>query len=116
MIINIENLDVYKYSYQLAKDIYLFTKCFPKEETCGLVSQMRRSAVSICSNLSEGGSRLTKGEMKQFIGIARGSVAELKFQTILSCDLGFIDNEKSKMLINNIETIHKMLTGLIAKT
>lgn len=115
MIPNIENLDVYRYAHDLTIKIYNITQTFPREEIYGLVSQMRRAAVSICSNLSEGGSRISHAEMKNFIGIARGSVAELRFQVTLSCDIGFIPEQTKISLLSDINKIHKMLTGLIAK-
>lgn len=110
----IEELDVFKYSDDIVVDIYKITEKFPNSEVFGLTSQMRRAAVSICSNLSEGGSRLTSGELKHFIGIARGSAAELKYQVSLSKSLGFIDDNNAIKLIDRIGVIHKMLTGLIA--
>lgn len=115
MICNIENLDVYKFAHVLAIKIYKITKNYPKEETYGLVSQMRRAAVSICSNLSEGGSRLSHAEMKQFVGIARGSIAELRFQILLSFDIGFINKNIKQDLMSDADKIHKMLTGLISR-
>jgi len=111
----IEDLNVYSYSYNLILDIYGITKSFPDDEKFGLVSQMRRAAVSICSNLSEGGSRITKGEQKQFLGIARGSAAELRLQLFLSKDLGFAKVEKIEECIEKINIVHKMLTSLINK-
>jgi four helix bundle protein len=111
----IEDLDVYKYSYELIIRIYEVTKSFPSDEKFGLTSQMRRSAVSICSNMSEGGARISKGEQKQFLGIALGSVAELRLHISLSKNIGFIDEEVADDLIDKIDIIHKMLTGLINK-
>jgi four helix bundle protein len=85
---------------------------FPKSEMFGLVSQMRRAATSINSNLCEGGARNTNGEYKQFIGIAQGSAAELEYQIILSKDLGFISVEESEKLISEALQVLKMLIGL----
>jgi len=115
MIYNIENLDVYKYSHALTIRIYKITATYPKDEIYGLVSQMRRAAVSICSNLSEGGSRISKAEMKQFIGFARGSVAELSYQITLSLDIGYINQSVYDDLQKQTRSIHKMLTGLISR-
>jgi four helix bundle protein len=108
-----EDLDVYRLSYEVVLDIYEITKKFPKEETYGLVSQMRRAAVSIVSNLSEGGARISIGESKQFIGIARGSVAELKTQVQISKDIGYISNENNKLLVDKLERIKMMMIGLL---
>lgn len=109
----IEELDVYFVAMQVAEDTYKITKDFPKEETYGLISQMRRAAVSINSNLSEGGARITNGEKKHFFGMARGSAAELKFQFELSKRLGYAESENIKVIMNEIERIRKMITGLI---
>ena len=110
----IEELDVFLYADKLTIDIYKITENFPKNEIFGLVGQIRRAAVSICSNLAEGGSRTTAGELKQFIGIARGSLAELKYQISLSKKLGFIESNLESDLINRAIIIHKMLTGLMS--
>ena len=112
---HIEDLDVFKISRSFVKKIYAVTKDFPKEEIFGITSQMRRAAVSICSNLAEGGARATVGETKQFISIARGSAAELKCQIALSYDLGFITAENMKLLSDDIERISQMLTGLLKR-
>jgi len=109
----VEELDVFILAKETGFDIYRITKSFPKEETFGLVSQMRRAAVSVCSNLAEGGSRISGGELKQFIGIARGSVGELKFQTIFAINLGYVPESTGKIIVEKLERIHKMLTGLI---
>ncbi|MDR1337450.1 MAG: four helix bundle protein [Rickettsiales bacterium] len=110
---SIEELDVFKISRNFVKVIYEITKEFPQDEKFGLTSQMRRAAVSVCSNLSEGGARITTGELKQFIGIARGSAAELKCQIMLASDLNFINKNMFETLTSDIERINQMLTGLL---
>ena len=112
---HIEELDVFKVSRSFVKTIYVVTKEFPKDELFGLVSQMRRAAISICSNLAEGGARVTDGEKRQFISIARGSAAELKCQIALSYDLGFISVGKFTSMTEEISRINQMLTGLLKK-
>ncbi|MDR1696633.1 MAG: four helix bundle protein [Rickettsiales bacterium] len=109
----IEDMDVYKVAYQLVLSIYKMTEKFPGEEKFGLVSQMRRAAVSIVSNLSEGAARISPNELRQFIGIARGSVSELKTQIKLSCDLGMISKEQSETLQTDAERVRMMLNGFI---
>ncbi|MDR1697147.1 MAG: four helix bundle protein [Rickettsiales bacterium] len=109
---DIKKLKVYDKAYKLALDIYKSTELFPKSELFGLVSQMRRSVVSINSNLMEGGSRKTDGEFRQFIGIACGSVSELEFQIRLSSDLGFIDKDISLNMVKEILEIKNMLFAL----
>ena len=85
---------------------------FPRAEQFGLVSQMRRAAVSICSNLVEGCSRGTASEYKHFVSIAKGSAAELECQIELAQAIGFIDNATTDKLISATQHIVKMLSGL----
>jgi four helix bundle protein len=108
----IEKLDVFNRAYAFVINIYKITNEFPKSELFGLVSQLRRAAVSITSNLMEGGHRNTNGEFKHFIGIANGSTAEIKCQLMLSKDLGFIDKNAAGDLIQESQEIINMLTGL----
>lgn len=82
-----KDLVVWQKSMELAKQVYFVTKRFPASELYGLTSQMRRSAVSIASNIAEGYCRKNLGEYVQFLCIARASLAELETQTILSKDL-----------------------------
>ncbi|HQP91125.1 MAG TPA: four helix bundle protein, partial [Candidatus Omnitrophota bacterium] len=89
-----KDLKVWKSSYQLALAIYEITKNFPKEEIYGLVSQMRRSSVSVPSNIAEGYSRKGRPEYVRFLSIAYGSLSELETQILLSKDLKYIDEEK----------------------
>ena len=86
---NYKDLLVWQKGIVLAKVVYRLTQSFPAEEKFGLVSQMRRAAVSIPSNLAEGQARHTTGEFVQFISHAEGSSAELDTQLILAVELGF---------------------------
>lgn len=106
---NHEDLNVWKESMELAKNIYLVTKNFPRDEIYGITSQMRRAAVSIPSNIAEGSARQSDKELIQFLYIALGSLAELQTQLILSKDIGYLDNDFKV----NIESIRKKLLGLI---
>ena len=81
------DLQVWQKSIRLATTIYLLSKEFPREEIYGLTSQIRRSAVSIPSNIAEGQGRLTTGEAKQFLGVARGSNFELQTQLEIARNL-----------------------------
>ena len=81
---NIKDLKIWNKSVDLAVKIYNVTAAFPVEERFGLISQTRRAAVSISSNISEGAGRNTKGEFKQFLGIANGSAYELQTQLIIA--------------------------------
>ena len=91
-----KDLDVWKKAMELAKEIYLLTSNFPKEEIYGLSSQMRRASVSIPSNIAEGAARNSDKEFARFLYISLGSLSELDTQIILSKDLGFI-NEIDKI-------------------
>jgi len=110
-----EKLDVFKRGHLLTVTIYKITNTFPKTECYNLVSQMQRAAVSINSNLAEGGARNTDGEKKHFVGIARGSVAELSYQLLLAKDLGYISEEEFNKYNKEINEIRMMLTGLLKK-
>ena len=105
-----KDLDVWKEAMTLAKRIYKLTADFPKEETYGLVSQIRRAAVSIPSNIAEGAARNSNKEFIQFLYVSLGSLAELETQLLLSRELGFLKNEE---IDGSIERIRKMLLGLI---
>lgn len=98
---------------ELAKEVYLITDTFPSKETYGIVSQMRRSVVSIPSNIAEGFMRRHNKEYKQFLYIALGSLAELETQIILSEQLDFLKNKQSENIQTNINELNKMITGLI---
>lgn len=99
---------------KLAENIYKATEAFPKTETFGLVSQMRRAAVSVPSNIAEGYGRRSNREYLQFYSIAYGSLLELETQMILSARLGFIKKEFE--LINSLrEEVSKMLFVMILK-
>jgi len=109
---NYENLKVWHNAIMLAKEIYLATRDFPKEEIYGLTSQIRRSAVSIASNIAEGSRRIGKKEFQQFIGIAAGSAAELKTQIIISREVGYINSGTADTIMDDIDSIERMLTAL----
>ena len=105
-----KDLDVWKAAMELAKLVYLITSKFPKKELYGLTQQIRRSAVSIPSNIAEGAARNSRKEFIQFLHISLGSLAELETQLLLSEKLGFL---QIKEIENDVERIRKMLIGLI---
>jgi four helix bundle protein len=112
---NYKDLVVWQKGIALAKATYRLTKTFPNEEKFGLVSQMRRAAVSIPSNIAEGQARHTTGEFIQFISHAEGSVAELETQFILSIELGFSQTEQTQPALSLLDDIRRMLNGLRRK-
>ena len=110
---SVKELKVYKLAFDISLNVYKLTEHFPRIEQFGLVSQMRRAAVSICSNLSEGCSRGTTKEYLHFAYIAKGSAAELECQVDLSVALGFIKGPLAGKLKEDIDEVLKMLSGLI---
>ncbi len=113
MLKNFKELNVWQKAYQLCLEIYRVTKKFPKEEIYGLTSQIRRSAVSIPSNIAEGYGRKTTGEYIQSLYIAYGSNCELETQILLSGDLGFVVKEDLLRLQKETGDVERMLKGLI---
>ncbi len=100
---------------QLTKTIYEISGGFPKQEQYGLTSQMRRSAISIPSNIAEGHNRDSLKEYLRFLSIAQGSVAELETQVCLAGLLNYIDLMQEQELLASIDEIGKMLRGLQMK-
>ena len=106
---NYKDLVVWQKGIALAKIVYGLTQNFPSAEKFGLVSQMRRAAVSIPSNLAEGQARHTTGEFVQFISHAEGSVAELDTQLILSNELRFCDHGSTAPVFALTDELRRML-------
>ena len=107
-----KDLHVWQKGMQLAKEIYLLTGKFPSEEKFGLVSQMRRAAVSIPSNIAEGQARNTTGEFVQFISHAEGSAAEVDTQLRLSIELGYYSTNDLEAVFRLLTDVQKMLKRL----
>jgi len=112
-ITSVEDLEVFKRAHALTLSIYRISNKFPNEEKFSLVSQMRRAASSIPTNLMEGSHRSNKGEYRQFAGIARGSAGELKYHLLLAKDLGYISDGQYETYKGEIDEISKMLSGLV---
>jgi four helix bundle protein len=113
MLKNYKELKVWQQSYGLCLEMYRLTKDFPKEELYGLTSQVRRSAVSIPSNIAEGYGRRTKPDYIRSPYIAYGSVCELETQILLSSDLGYIQARDRDVLEQEVGEVERMLKGLI---
>ena len=109
------NLKVWEKAHQLTIAVYQATINFPKDETYGLVSQMRRASSSIPMNISEGCGRGTDAEFRRFLQIAMGSASELEYQFILIHDLGILDTLKYETLTQEVIKIKQMLAMLIKK-
>ncbi len=109
-----KDLIVWQKNFELVKSVYNLTKQFPREELYGLVSQMRRSAVSIPSNLAEGYSRKSRQEYIQFVRVAFGSGAELETQLLLVIDLKLANKNETEKVYNQLVEVMKMLNKLLS--
>ena len=106
---------IWQKGIQLVEDVYNASRNFPKEEIYGLQSQMRRSAVSIPSNIAEGFALLHNREYRNFLYISLGSCAELTTQIIIASRLNYIINTKADILLTAIDELSKMTMSLIKK-
>jgi len=104
-----KKLEAWKQAMLLVEQVYKTTTGFPAQETYGLSSQMRRAAVSVPSNLSEGAARNGSREYINFLGISLGSLAELETQVIIASRLGYADTVG---LLNTINEVRALLVGL----
>jgi four helix bundle protein len=107
------DLLVWQKSMQLAVEVYKLTKSFPREEVYGLTSQIRRSAISIPSNIAEGHGRLNVAEFRQFLGIARGSTYELQTQLELAQSLEFTSADQAELSSRLSQEIGRMIFALL---
>jgi four helix bundle protein len=105
------NLKAWQEAMQLVKDVYAVTTSFPKEESYGLTSQIRRAAVSIPSNIAEGAARTGTKEFLRFLSIARGSLSELETQIILAKELNFMKSNKE--ILEKINGVFGLIGGLM---
>lgn len=103
-----KNLKVWQKAMDLAVESYNLSSNFPEEERFGLTQQLRRSAVSIPSNIAEGAGRSSDADFKRFLDIANGSINELETQILLSERLGFIDQRHVEFLSPLIAEVQKM--------
>jgi len=113
MLKSYKDLIVWQKSYDLCLQVYKSTHTFSKEEKYGLVIQMRRSAVSIPSNIAEGYGKKTIPDYVRSLYLANGSACELETQILLSGDLGYIENKELEILNNKINEVGRMLKSLI---
>jgi four helix bundle protein len=104
-----KDLRIWQLSMVIAEEVYRLTEDFPRTEMYGLQSQMRRSAVSIASNIAEGAGRNGPREFNQFVGIAAGSLAEIDTQIQLAIRFGYIDKLDVEDLEMSIEQLQKMI-------
>jgi len=110
-----KNLRVWQSSHRLALAIYHATRAFPREETYGLVSQMRRASISIPANIAEGCGRTTTNGLLRFLDIAMGSGSELEYYLLLARDLGYLTDDTCFTLEPHLLKVKKMLNAFIHK-
>jgi four helix bundle protein len=113
MVHSFRDLVVWQRAMQLTVATYRLSQSFPREEIYGLASQIRRSAVSIPSNIAEGQARLTTGEFRQSLGIARGSNSELQTQLELARTLGYSDNKTIEEAESLPNEVGKMIDAIL---
>jgi four helix bundle protein len=112
---NYKELNVWEKSIRLTVEIYIISKSYPIDERFGLISQMRRSAISVPSNIAEGAGRRSNKEFAHFLGIAHGSICELETQLYVSLKLDFITSIDFNRITEQLTEIQKMLYALIIK-
>ncbi len=106
------DLNAWREAHRLALDVYTITKGFPKEEIFVLVSQMRRCAISVTSNIAEGFSRHSAKDKLQFYAIALGSVTELQSQLMMARDMKYISGIEFQRVADETVTVSKLINGL----
>lgn len=114
-ILSYRDLHVWQKSKDFVAKLYTITRTFPKDEQFGLVSQMRRAAVSIPSNIAEGRGRRSRKDFIQFLYMASGSLAELETQLDIAKNLGFINDVSYNDSVASLKEIGRMLSGMIEK-
>lgn len=111
-VTNYRDLEVWRLALGWAEAIYEATEHWPRDERFGLISQIRRAAVSVASNVAEGAARRSTGEFIQFVGMARGSLAEAETQLILAQRFGYLPDADAGMLLVGSARISRMLVAL----
>ncbi len=115
MITSYKDLIFWQKAYEVARKIYIYTEDFPKRELYSLVDQMRRSAISIPSNIAEWYGRWIWQDYIRFLAIARGSCNELETQLLLARDFWYISSENTQEILDLILEIIKLITSFIQK-
>jgi len=113
LTLNHQKLEVYASSKQFVLECYRLTKSLPAEEKFGMITQIRRAALSVHLNVAEGSSRKSEVERKRYYEIARGSVIEIDAALDISYDLGYLKTIDTAKLGQSMLTCFKLLTGLI---
>lgn len=115
MVLNLNHkkLEVYSESRKFVKECYTLTNSFPKEETYGIISQIRRASLSVHLNISEGSSRKSIVERKRYYEISRGSIIEIDAALDVANDLGYLKNMNLEPISESMIRSFKLLSGLI---
>jgi len=108
-----KKLDVYALSLKMVKEIYKLTQGFPQEEKYVLVSQLRRAAISVCSNIAEGAVRKSKREKKRFYEISGSSVVEIDTQLEIALLLNYLSTISINEVEQKLESVFRMLSKMI---
>jgi len=110
-----KDLKIWQKGIEIVKDTYAMTEEFPRKEMYGLTMQMRRSAISVPSNIAEGFKRYHSKEYSQFLHVALGSAAELETQIIIAKELGFIKESKTEEILEKLDHLCRMTSSLLNK-
>ncbi len=111
-----QDLNAWKEGHKLVIEIYRISKIFPKEETFGLISQIRRAVVSITSNIAEGFGRQSYRDKHNFYQMAFGSIIEVRNQLLIARDVGYISSNDFDNMDSQAVTVEKLCRGLIKKS
>ena len=110
------DLHVWQEGHRLVIMVYKTTETFPKKETFSLTDQMRRAVASVTANVAEGFGRHSYKEKLQFYYLSQGSLTELKNFILIARDVGYLDKEDTKKLVDQANLTHQLLQGFIRKT
>lgn len=109
------DLKVWQRAHHVTLTIYRFTRDFPREETYGMVSQLRRCSSSVAANIAEGCGRSGNAEFGRFLTMAMGSASELEYFLLLACDLHYLSREKHETVAQDVVAMRRMLNRLLSK-
>jgi four helix bundle protein len=110
-----DRLTTWRVAHELSLSVYRATRAFPAEERFGLVSQLRRAAVSIEANIAEGAGRRTQADFRRFLDIASGSASELHCHLLLARDLGVLPSQQAGTLVEQAVILRRMINALARK-
>ena len=110
-----KDLTVWQRAHELTLDIYKATERFPRAEMYGLTIQLRRAAISIGANISEGSARHSDAGMRQFLAIAHGSAAEVQYLLLVSMDLGYLPADAHESLVERARAVRRMLYRFVQR-